>query len=146
MEKMKELSSSLTFFYKFIVVLIWIAGFGFGTREVLLAGPSDPRWYQYASIWLIFGVFIFFSTGHIKKVILHKDHLVVSNFLKTVKVPVADIEAVDGSSFLSPKLVWFQLKKPSEFGLKISFIPERRMSPGIGKHPLVAELNKQLKL
>ncbi|WP_163336298.1 hypothetical protein [Desulfopila sp. IMCC35008] len=139
---MKELSSSLTFFYKYIVILIWIAGFGFGTREVLLAGPSDPKWIQYMVIWVLFATFIFFTTGNIKKVSLGKEGLIVSNFLKEVEIQVADIETVDGSTYLSPRLVWFTLKNNSPFGRKISFIPERRMSPGIGKHPLVVELNK----
>jgi hypothetical protein len=143
---MKELSSSLTFFYKYLVILIWIGGFGIGTRAVLLAGPSDPKWVQYMVIWVLFSAFIFFTTGNVKKVFLEKDCLIVSNFLKEIKIPVSEIEAVDGSTYLSPKLVWFRLKSPSPFGRKISFIPKRRMSPGIGKHPLVVELNQKFDL
>lgn len=144
--QMKEISSSLTFFYKYIVLAIWTIGFGFGTRDILLAGPDDPRWLQYSVIWIVFGAFIYFSAGNIKKVILNKDHLLVSNFLRTEKIPVTEVAAVDGSAYLSPKLVWFELKKPCGFGKKIHFIPERRMSPGIGKHPLVAELNRDWNL
>lgn len=143
---MKELSSSLTFFYKYIVLLVWIGGFGLGTREVLLAGPNDPRWIQYFVVWILFALFIFFTTAKIKKVSLEGKHLLVSNFFKTEKIHIADIQSVDGSSYLSPKLVWFTLKKKSAFGEKITFIPQRRMSAGIGKHPLVRELTEKFDL
>lgn len=143
---MKQLSSSLTFFYKFIFIFLWIIGFGAGTRSVLLAGPDDPRWKVYIFAWAAIALFIFFSCGHIKKVAIHGKKLLVSNFLRTEEISLDEIESVDGSSFLSPRQVWFTLKTPCSFGRKIVFIPVARKSRGIGKHPLVVELAKELNL
>jgi hypothetical protein len=143
---MKELSSPYTFFYKFIFILLWIIGFGLATHEVILAGPDNPRWMQYMIVWAAFAVFIFFSSGNVKKVTMDSEKLIVTNFLRTEEIELSDIESVDGSTFLSPRLVWFNLKKPCGFGRKITFIPALRRARGIGKHPLVHELARDLKL
>ena len=143
---MKELSSPFTFFYKFVFILIWIIGFGLGTHEILLDGPDNPKWLQYIVIWASFAVFIFFSTGTVKKVSMGKKTIQVSNFLRTEEIDISEIEAIDGATYLSPRLVWFKLKSPSSFGTKITFIPAIRKAKGIGKHPLVFELTKELDL
>ena len=70
----------------------------------------------------------------------------VSNFLKTEEIPINHIETIDGSSFLSPKLIWFNLKESSAFGKRITFLPRHRMGSGLGKHPLVHELTQEFGL
>ncbi len=117
-----------------------------GTYEILLAGPDNPRWAQYITIWIVFAVFIFFSSGNVKKVTMSNKKIQISNFLRTEEIDIKDVESVDGSSYLSPRLVWFNLKNPCSFGTKISFIPAIRKAKGIGKHPLVHELAKDLNL
>lgn len=145
-DAMKELSSPLTFFYKYIFILLWVIGFALGTHEVLLDGPDNPRWGQYMIVWATFAVFIFFSSGNVKKVTMRNNKIQISNFLRTEEIDISDIESVDGSTYLSPRFVWFNLKKPCSFGTKISFIPAIRKSKGIGKHPMVQELAKELNL
>ena len=143
---MQTLSSKYTFFYKYIFILMWIFGFGFGAREILLVNPQfDDQWVQYALAWLLIGLFIFFATGSIKTVILDRDNnqLKVSNYLKTLIIDCDEITSVDGSSLLSPKLVWITLDKSSTFGRKISFMPAHRPTRSIGKHPMVVELREE---
>ena len=144
---MRELSSPLTFFYKFIFPLLWLGGFGYGVRSVIFSPQAyDARWLQYMVIWLGVFLFIYFTTGDVKKVHIDGNRLVVSNFFSTEEINISMVAAVDGTSFLSPKLVWFILKEPSSFGKKISFLPRHRMSAGLGKHPVVQELQKELKV
>jgi len=143
---MQTLSSKYTFFYKFIFLFIWVVGFGAGAREVIFFSPEyDLRWTQYAVTWAAVAVFIFFATGSIKTVAMDrkKKLLVVSNFFKTHNISFDNIEDIDGSSLLSPKLVWFTLKTPSEFGRKINFMPAVRPQRSIGKHPMVIDLRKE---
>lgn len=146
---MQMISSKYTFFYKYILIIIWIVGFGFGAREVIFSQPIfSTQWTQYVVCWAAIALFIFFATGSIKMVSLQsrKKQFQVSNFLKTITVDFAEIEDIDGSSMLSPKLVWFVLKKESIFGRKISFMPKNRPTRGIGKHPIVMELRKEFNL
>jgi len=146
---MQTLSSKFTFFYKYIFILIWLIGFGFGTYEVLfLSAEYDAHWLQYAATWVVIALFIFFATGSVKQVVIDRENqtFVVSNFVKSTTIKFTELADIDGSSMLSPKLVWFTLKTPSEFGSKISFMPAARPARGIGKHPLVMELRKEFKM
>lgn len=51
--------------------------------------------------------------------------LLVSNYLKTVEVPISDIVKVEGSSFWGwqPQTVTLKLKSTSLFGDEIIFVP-----------------------
>ena len=143
---MQILSSKYTFFYKFVFLFIWVVGFGLGAREVIFFSPEyDLRWSQYVVTWVAIAIFIFFATGSIKTITMDrkKKVLVVSNFFKTHTISFDNIEDIDGSSLLSPKLVWFTLKTPSEFGRKIYFLPAVRPQRSIGKHPIVIDLRKE---
>lgn len=143
------LSSKYTFFYKFIFFLIWVIGFGAGAREVLFFSPEfDLRWTQYMITWGAIAIFIFFATGTIKTVSMDrkKRELTVSNFLSTHTISFDEVEDIDGSALLSPKLVWFTLKSPSPFGRRISFLPAVRPQRSMGKHPMVIELRKEFSL
>lgn len=146
---MQILSSQLTFFYKYIFILLWVIGFGIGTKEVIFFSHEfDARWLQYIATWSGIALFMFFSTGSIKKVTLNarKKQLEVSNFYRITTIDFSEITDIDGSTYLSPRLVWFTLKNNSIFGKKISFIPVNRPGKGIGKHPLVQELRKEFDL
>ncbi|MCP3888992.1 MAG: hypothetical protein GY702_08990 [Desulfobulbaceae bacterium] len=143
------LSSKYTFFYKFIFIFIWVIGFATGAREVLFYSTEyDLRWIQYAGTWIGIALFIFFATGSVKQVTINREkkQLEVSNFIKSITIPFSEIEDIDGSSLLSPKLIWFILKTPTEFGRKITFMPAHRPARGIGKHPVVMELRKEFEL
>lgn len=146
---MQTLSSKYTFFYKFVFILIWIIGFGIGAREVLFfSAEYDLRWTQYAVTWGALSVFIFFATGSIKTVIMDKKKkvLMVSNYFTTHEISFDEVDDIDGSSLLSPKLIWFTLKNPSKFGRKINFLPAVRPQRSIGKHPMVIDLRKDFNL
>lgn len=146
---MQTLSSKYTFFYKFVFLFIWIFGFGAGARKVLFFTPQyDLKWMQYAATWAAISIFIYFATGAVKQVVINrkKKELEVSNFFSSITVPFSEIEDIDGSSLLSPKLVWFSLKNPSKFGRKIPFMPATRPTRGIGKHPMVIDLRKEFEL
>lgn len=146
---MQTLSSNYTLFYKFIFIFTWIIGFGFGTREVIFIDPSfDAKWIQYAGSWVGITLLIYFMTGSIKQVTLNREkkRLEVSNFIKSETIDLSEIEDIDGSKFLSPKLVWITLKNNSSFGTKITFMPAHRPARGIGIHPLVIELREEFGL
>lgn len=146
---MQTLSSKLTFFYKYIFIFLWVVGFGIGAREILFFGNQfDARWLQYVTTWCGIAIFMYFSTGSIKKISINSinDQLEVSNFYRIITIDCSEIADIDGSTYLSPRLVWFSLKTGSIFGKKISFIPINRPGKGIGKHPLVQELRNKFDL
>ncbi len=146
---MQLLSSKYTFFYKFVFVFIWFIGFGVGTKEIIFVDPSyDTKWIQYTGAWLGITLLIYLITGSIKQVHLHPENkqLTVSNFLKSATIDLSEISDVNGSKYLSPRLVWITLCDKTVFGNKIVFMPAHRPSRSIGVHPLVMELRKEFGL
>lgn len=76
----------------------------------------------FVSAWLIF---LYFTVHRWKSVYLNGGVLLVSNYLKTVEVPISDIVKVEGSSFWGwqPQTVTLKLKSTSLFGDEIIFVP-----------------------
>jgi hypothetical protein len=146
---MQELSSTFSFFYKYLLVVIWVLTFGFGCREILFDFSNfDLNWAKYFCSWVGIALCIALVTGPIKRVSLddQRRQVVISNFRRETRVSIAEVEDVDGSTFLSPRLVWLLLKNPTIFGKKIVFLPASRPARGIGKHPLVQELRSKFDL
>jgi hypothetical protein len=139
---MRSLSSSLTFFYKWVFTPVWIGGFIIGTGAATLSPAPGAK--QVAIGFLIAtilgGFVIWLICGRLKRVELDGDELVVSNYLQTVRVPLRHIESVGGSILISPQLVSVRLRVVSDLGDRIIFMPPIRLTGGFSRHPMVEEL------
>jgi len=78
--------------------------------------------------------------GRARHVELAGDAFVISSRSRTVEIPVHDVEAVGGSRFSNPERIWLDLRRPSEFGSRIHFLPPQRWFNFFSQHPLVSEL------
>ena len=76
------------------------------------------------------------------RVELSGDTLLVSNYRRSVRVPLAQIERVSGSILMSPELVWVHFRRPTELGDRIVFMGRWRWPAGFSRHPVVAELTR----
>ncbi len=76
----------------------------------------------FVSAWLIIW---YFAVHRWKSVYLNSGVLFVSNYLKTVEIPISEIARVEGSSFWGwqPQTVTIKLKSVSAFGDEIVFVP-----------------------
>lgn len=142
---MSTLSSGMTFFYKYILIIIWGVFLGFYMLP-MLNYFSQADGYEYA--FIIFGIIVtlilIFIMGIIKKVEFDGENFYVSNFIKSDKIHISKVNAVSGTVLLSPELVWLKLEEGSIFGTTIIFIPTYRFLSGFDKHPIVDELNRKL--
>src|SRR5262245_43616150 len=144
---MRELSSKWTFFYKFVFPTIWIGMFALAPLMMFIdpdrfEGKGDvreARWF-FVGATVVGGAFLYWFCMRLKKVSLDGHMLVISNYLRRMEVPLRDVEAVSGSLFTSPELVWLRFRHPTAMGTKIVFMPKIRFSFGLTRHPLVAEL------
>jgi len=89
-------------------------------------------------IGLLFAAYLFI--GRSRRVELVGDVFVVSSRSRTVEIPIHDVEAVGGSRFSNPERIWLDLRRPTEFGSRIHFLPPQRWFNVFSQHPLVAEL------
>lgn len=70
-------------------------------------------------------VFAFARTLWWKNVYLKSDSLTVSNYLKTIEIPLLEIDKIRSSSFwgVQPQTITLKLKSKSYFGNKIVYVP-----------------------
>jgi hypothetical protein len=142
----RQLSSSMTPFYKFVFPTIWVGGFAAVTLVMFMVpdsfqrgGVHEARW-QFAFATAVGGGFIYWACMRLKVVSMTADTLTISNYHRRVDVPLRDVEAISGSLFMSPELIWLRFRHPTSFGEKVVFMPEFRFHFGFSRHPLVAEL------
>jgi hypothetical protein len=77
----------------------------------------------------------------VKKIAIDHNYLYISNYLKTVKVPLSQIMDVTENKWANIHPVWIHLYTTTDFGDKIMFIPETRIL-SYKNHPIVQELKK----
>ena len=120
---METVSSSLTFFYKFIFTSVWSGGFGLGTVVMfLIRKPEAMRW-QFAAIWAIVTAFLLLTCGRLKRVKLDGASLVISNYRRDITVPVSEIADVRQNRFINLRPVTITFRKKTPFGRVVTFMP-----------------------
>ena len=141
----RVLSSGLTFFYKFVFSTFWTGGFAAATLGLLLSPPKEPH----ANPWLFFlggtvcgGLFLFWTCGRLKRVAVSRDALIVSNYLRTIRVPVSRVTQVSASRLMSPETIWLTFDPPTPFGRSVMFMPPARLTLGLSAHPMAAEVRR----
>lgn len=116
-----RLSSRLTFLYKFIFPTLWILGFAGGTLAMLRSG--EPMAAGFAVATLAGTLFLSVTCFPLKSVIAAQDGIVVSNFVRQVKVPYDEIVSVNENKWLNTHDITISLRSNSAFGQKIRFQP-----------------------
>ncbi|MET0463901.1 MAG: hypothetical protein ABW007_12140 [Chitinophagaceae bacterium] len=73
---------------------------------------------------LLFGILAKLAS-RLKKVYLAEDTLYVSNYLRQIRIPLSEVASVEVSSIggKQPMTVAIRLRRPTEFGRRIVFIP-----------------------
>ena len=143
----RELSSSVTVWWKFIFPAIWISGFGAGTAALWLGAfhgrdnqpPPDWMRWQFLLMWLAASVWLIWSSRRLHRVSLREDTLIVSNFFREVSIPFVAISRVRQSYMSRPTTITIHLDDRTTFGHRIAFIP---CGPNhyLSEHPTTTEL------
>lgn len=116
----RTLSSALTFWMKCLFPAIWISMFGSATLALFLSAmhdhsaPSAPEWikWQFLAIWIAGSVFILWGCAGLKKVRMDESGLLVSNFVKEVRIPFTDICDVTENRWINIHPVTIHLRRP----------------------------------
>lgn len=131
----RVISSSQTFITKFILPVIIFAVLAFG---VYLAGSRVVP--VLAPLGVLVVVSIYWYYVRLKKVSIDADGLVISNYLREVRVPWRDILKVSGSRWVSTRQVTVVFDRNIGFGTSIIFMPKVRILWPGQEHPIAQEL------
>lgn len=147
----QRLSSALTFFWKIILPLAWVAGFVACAVSWFFITPEKLRDPELQSLKLTFllvsliGVptLLWFSAG-LKRVTRDGAELLVSNYLREVRVPMREVKHVYQSWAVSPWRVVIEMRSSTEIGSTFVFVPRfrdgLRHRAFVGRHPAVEEI------
>ena len=91
-------------------------------------------------LMVLVGVSIYWYYGRVKKVTVDVNGLMVSNFLREIRVPWRDIVKVSGSRWVSTRQVTITMDRDLGFGTSIIFMPKTRLLWPGQEHPAAQEL------
>ena len=116
-EATETVSSSLTFFYKFVFTTIWSGGFGLGTILMFVSRnpQSQGMGFVFATLWLVGSFFLWGICGRLKKVKLDGATILISNYRNEISVSTDEIAAVKQNKFINLRPVILTFKKETPF-------------------------------
>ena len=142
----RTISSSQTFLLKLGFVPFMFVSSGIAAIESFLSvhpgNPTDPlqsKWL-YLALWIFGSLFFYRMLGRLKRVVLDGADLRISNFRREIVVPLRDVEEITENRGGHGRTVTLRLRKRTEFGDSVVFMPRMRAFPLFWSHPIVAEL------
>ena len=135
----RVISSAQTFINKFILPFVVVAVFAYG---ISLAGSRVLP--IFAPVGVLVAASIYWFYVRLKKVGIDSDGLVISNYVREVRVPWRDVIKVTGNRWKKTHQVTITFDRDIGFGTSIIFMPKFRfLWPG-QEHPIAQELRDLL--
>ena len=147
----RQLSSSLTGWWKVGFPTLWISGFGIATAALWLGvlrgreNQPPPDWvrWQFLAMWFAGSFYLVWFARRLCYVSLGDSGLTVSSFFRQATVPVTSICRVTQSYLSRPPTITLYLDRDTRLGRRIVFIPTGR-NYYFSEHPITAELRAVL--
>lgn len=145
-----KLSSSTTFFWKFIFLGLWLWVPLFYIAQVIwrwlvlsqpISSSGNPLGFL---LFIVFAGLVWWRLAPLKKVhLLSGGSLLISNYLKTIEVPLSEVESVETMGFWGwqPQTITLTLKSESGFGKEIVYISR---GAGLNAKPFADELRQMI--
>ena len=131
----RVISSAQTFIIKFIIPVVAVVFFAFANTLA-----DRGTWPIFLPLEGIACVSIYWYYVRLKKVAIDSEGLVISNYIREVRVPWRDIIKATGSRWLKTRQVAVTFDRDIGFGTSIVFMPKFRfLWPG-REHPIAQEL------
>lgn len=133
---MRRLSSSMTFFYKWVFPVMWLGIVGFGVVTGLFsehAGQhlsADPMVVVIPIFMFVFGFFLFrrLLGGLVDEVTLDGDTLIVKKGDEQLRISLAEVINVNSINMVNPRRISLRMRNNTRLGRDIDFIPAGRRS------------------
>ncbi len=140
----RQLSSSLTFFFKYILIFLWVCIFGLEVR--FLFEQHDHERFSYLWGWLFVTLIIYFFTCKLKAISIVSNNLIISNYFTEIQIPLKDISYIYEFRTVNCRPIKIVFNKTTIFGNSIIFIPTGIICSLFKPHPIYVELEENIKL
>jgi len=126
---MIRISSSLTLGLSIFIPVFWFVFFGSLCLFFVFQDPEDlpfsnpiPIKIGFVAFYLFFGFWIYYCFFQLRRIEMDESHLYITNYFKTIKVPLAQVESFSTLRIFGMKRVKIKLLFKSSLGTKIRFI------------------------
>ena len=130
---MKQLSSNRTLIFKTFIPIFWLVFFGAFTISTFFMNESyigqiSIEFFRILTIvfYLIGSVTLALTAMRLKRVELGESEIFISNYLKSYKYSIADLEKIRIQNFVLFKSMKVIFKGKTSFGTKISAITSEK--------------------
>jgi hypothetical protein len=130
----RVISSAQTFSIKFILPFVFVAF----TFPLSLAGRRDML--GFLALGVLIGSSLYWYYSRLKKVAVDSDGLVISNYVREVRVPWRNIVDVSGSRWVNTRQIKVTFDRDIGFGTSIIFKPKVRLLWPGQESPIAQEL------
>jgi hypothetical protein len=135
-------SSVFTFIYKFMFPFISVCMFILMTITFFYLTKLPFLSKIAASLcFLIIASFFCFFGAPLKRIFIAKDHLLISNYFKTIRTSFSEVDHISEATAIYPNTATIHFKTDTKFGRKIVFMPKLSFRT-YGYHPDVKELQE----
>jgi hypothetical protein len=123
---METISSSLTFFYKFVFTTLWSGGFALGTLVMFLSSKPEVREmrWQFGAVWIVGTALIWWTCARLKRVELNGTTLIISNYRDDIRVQAHDLAEVRQNRLINLRPITLTFKRETPFGKTVTFMPQ----------------------
>lgn len=142
---LRRVSSSSTFFYKYVFAPVWIIGMGSGVISVLQNPNVDPAYLKdvFPIFWIVLSAFCL-TVFRYAVVDVSDEHLTITRLWKTQDVPWTSVSHIRESTFMEPSTVVVHFNSPTQFGRSVSFLPDDPLFSMGKSRPVLEELQRML--
>ncbi|MEO8050972.1 MAG: hypothetical protein ABI833_11200 [Acidobacteriota bacterium] len=136
----RVISSAQTFISKFILpfVIAALVAYAFSRTGIGFLTPF------FIPIGVILVVSVYWFQIRLKKVAIDSDGLVISNYVREVRVPWRDVSQVKGNRWEKTRQVTITFNRDIGFGTSVVFMPRFRLMWPYQEHPIAQELRNMI--
>jgi hypothetical protein len=145
----RALSSASTIWVKFLLPALWVPGFGIGVVVTWFDGSRlpaplpDMRFVMLAA-WIGGSAILLLICARLKRVGVDERELLISNYLREIRVPFSAIVDVRQNRWLNMRPITIHFREATAFGDRATFIPKSRIHLRFWREDPAVEELKQL--
>ncbi|UII32572.1 hypothetical protein LVD17_01795 [Fulvivirga ulvae] len=140
----KQLSSNLTFIAKVILPGLFVTGITGAIIGLTSSGQYDGVLGAFLAL-LVFSPLIYMGLVRLKRVSIDNQYIYISNYIKTIQVPITDLQEVDDTWLLNYHPIWITFRTETPFGKVVMFMPSTDPTSIFSTHPITRELRELIK-
>ena len=144
----RRLSSRTTAVYKFGFPLLWIVGVGLVTIALWFdwinepePTPGEVKWI-FIFAWIVGSTIVIWFSRRLRSVHLQGDHLLVSDYLTEIKMPLTELEEISETRYWNPKMITLRVRRGSWYPEQIVFLAPLAFQAPYSDHPVVRDLRR----